>query len=186
MLTLYHDYTSPASAVAVARVARLQAEGVAIRVVGTEAFGLDATLPVTLDLIEELRRVGPLAEAEGVALHRPTIVPPTASAHLVEDVAAAEGEAHAWRTRCYAAYWRDGRDISDPNVLAALATEVGLSHDRVVDVLADRLALLALRQRFAGHRREGIGGVPLLSYGGTLVPGLIDAADMRALAELTG
>ena len=51
-------------------------------------------------------------------------------------------------------------------------------------MLGDRVALLALRQRFAGHRRDGIGGVPTISFDRTLIPGLLDEADLRALADL--
>jgi len=47
-LTLFHDYTSPGSAVAVLRLQRLADEGLAVAFEGFEAIGLDTTLPVTL------------------------------------------------------------------------------------------------------------------------------------------
>lgn len=184
MLTLFHDYTSPASAVAVARLRRLADDGVRSQIVGTEVLALDTTLPVTLDVLAELDAVQPAAGAEGLVLRRPPGLPPTASAHLIEDLAAAQGAADAWRERCYRALWTDGRNIADAATLVALAGEVGLTADAVTSALDDRVALLAIRRRFAGHRRDGIGGVPTISYDRTLVPGLLDDDDLRALAHL--
>jgi hypothetical protein len=107
MMILFHDYTSPASAVAVARVQRVIDEGMSARIVGTEAVGVDATLPVTVDLLAELDRVADAAAGEGIELGRPALVPPTVSAHLIEDVAREHGLDAVWRRRCYRAYWRD-------------------------------------------------------------------------------
>lgn len=184
MLVLFHDYTSPASAVAVARVTRLIADGMPARIEGTEALGVEATLPVTLDLLAELDTVAAQARAEGVVLRRPDGLPPTAAAHLVEDLAREADRADAWRSRCYRALWTDGEDIADPNVLRRLAGDVGLPVDQVAHRVADRMALLEIRQRFAGHRRDGVGGVPTIAYDRTLVPGLLEEADLRALAAL--
>lgn len=184
MLVLFHDYTSPASAVAVARVTRLVSDGVPARIEGTEVLGVQATLPVTLDLLAELDAVAVQAREEGVVLRRPDGLPPTAAAHLVEDLAAELGRADAWRARCYRAFWAEGADIAAHQVLARLAGEVGLPVDEVTRRTGDRMALLEIRQRFAGHRRDGVGGVPTISYDRTLVPGLLDEADLRALAAL--
>ena len=184
MLVLFHDYTSPGSAVAVARVTRLIADGLRARIEGTEVLGVEATLPVTLDLLAELDAVAAQARAEGVVLRRPDAVPPTAPAHLVEDLAGDIARADAWRARCYRAFWTDGEDIADPGVLRRLAADVGLPVDEVSRRVGDRMALLEIRQRFAGHRRDGVGGVPTIAYDRTLVPGLLDEADLRALAAL--
>lgn len=184
MLVLFHDYTSPASAVAVARVERLIADGVRVEIVGTDVLGLQTTLPVTVQVLAEWEAVADAAAAEGIALRRPTRLPPTASAHLLADLAHEHGRGTDWRRACYRAVWSDGADIADLGVLRALADGVGLPRATVDDLLGDRIALLAIRRRFAGHRRDGIGGVPMISYDRTLVPGLLDEPDLRALAAL--
>lgn len=181
MLTLYHDYTSPASAVAVARLQRLIDAGARAEIIGHEAVGLATALPVTLDLLAELDAVADTAAAEGLTLRRPTVMPPTAAAHLIEDIARSIDRAAVWRRRCYDAYWSAGVDIAAPAQLERLAAEVGLDARDVTDALDDRVALAAIRRRFAGHRRNGIGGVPVISYDGTLVPGLLDIDDLRTL-----
>lgn len=184
MLVLFHDYTSPASAVAVARVTRLIAEGVPARIEGTEVLGVEATLPVTVDLLAELDAVAAQARAEGVVLRRPAGLPPTSAAHLVEDLATELDRADAWRARCYRAFWADGENISDHGVLRRLANDVGLPAEDAARRVGDRVALLEIRRRFAGHRSDGVGGVPTISYDRTLIPGLLDEADLRALAAL--
>lgn len=184
MLTLFHDYTSPASAVAVARLQRLIDGGASAAILGTEAIGVATVLPVTLDLLAELEAVAAAAAAEGLGLRRPPNIPPTAAAHLVEDVAGRYGLAAVWRRRCYDAYWTHGTDIAAPDVLRTLASEVGLPADEVARTLDDRVALAAIRRRFADHRRNGIGGVPTISYDGTLVPGLLDVDVLQTLTAL--
>lgn len=185
MLVLYHDYTSAASAVAVARLQRLMRDGVTAHVRGTEVFGIDATLPVTLDMLADLDAVAADAAAEGVVLRRPPAVPPTTLAHVVERVAVAHDVDMAWRERCYRAYWSEGADISDAGVLRRLADDVGMPGDAVDHALGDRVALLEVRQRSVADRGDGIGGVPTIAYDRTLVPGLLPESDLRTLAALS-
>ncbi|WP_165491852.1 DsbA family oxidoreductase [Egibacter rhizosphaerae] len=182
MITLYHDYTSPTSAVAVARAHRLAAEGLPIQLVGFEAIGVDMTLPVTVDVLGELDAVSEAARAEGLALSRPDTLPVTGLAHVAEDVAQAAGRGDAWRAAAYRAYWEQAADLADRSVLLTLAAEIGLDTERTTAALDDRLALAAVRQRTGELRREGIGGVPTLLAHRTLVPGLLPEDDLRALA----
>lgn len=184
MLLLYHDYTSPASAVAVARLQRLMRDGLPAAIRGTEVFGVDAILPVSLDLLAALDTVADEAAAEGVELRRPPGIPPTALAHVVEDVARAAGGDMRWRELCYQAYWRDGRNLSDPAVLRAVAADAGLPAADVTRALDDRLALLEVRQRSVADRSDGVGGVPTIRYDRSLVPGLLPESDLRMLAAL--
>jgi predicted DsbA family dithiol-disulfide isomerase len=184
MIVLFHDYTSPASAVAVARLQRLIAEGAVAEIRGTEVSGIDAVLPVTVDLLAELEAVASAATAEGLTLRRPALLPPTGLAHVVEDVAVAHGRGQAWREHCYRGYWAEGRNIADPAMLERLAQDAELPAEQVASALNDRLALLTVRRRSAGYRHEGIGGVPTISYNRTLVPGLLAEDDLRTLAAL--
>ena len=206
MITLFHDVTSPASAVAVARADRLARDGVAIECVGFEAIGVDVDLPVTIDVLAELDVVADAAAAEGVVLHAPTRLPPTGLVHVVSarleavgaeagdegpsatalagDHADPSGAAVAWRGATYAAFWRDGADVGDPGALTALAGDAGLDADAAAALLADRLALAALRRATTERRRDGVGGVPTLLAQRTLVPGLLDDDTLRSLAAL--
>lgn len=182
MLTLTHDVTSPASALAVARLDRLAVDGLPVRFRGIDVLGVDATLPVTLDVLAELERVAPRAASLGVTLLRPTRRPSTARVHLVADLAEEAGRGRAWRSTTYAAYWRDDADLADPEVVVRLADEVGLDTDSVAAAVTDEAAVAAVRRRTNSARSEGIGGVPVLVAHGTLVSPDLDEDALWALA----
>ena len=182
MLTLFHDVTSPAAAVAVARLERLAAEGVPVAFTGIEAIGIDLRLPVTADVLAELDAVADDAAAEGLRLRRPQVLPPTGLVHVLSEAAEGIGRSTELRAAAYAAYWQDGRDLADREVLTDLAVSVGLDRSAAQAALGDRLALAAVRRRTAELRAEGVGGVPTLLAHRTLVPGLLPDDDLRALA----
>lgn len=181
MLLLTHDYTSPASAIAVARFHRLEAAGLRVRFRGVDVLGLDATLPVTLDVLAELEQVAPQAAEFGIVLQRPTRRPSTARAHVVTDLAEQQGVATAWRRSLYAAYWSRDVDLADPALLGELASEVGLDPDAAVAAATDDRAVAAVRRRTQQLRGEGIGGVPVLTAHGTHVSPALSDDDLWAL-----
>lgn len=182
MLTLYHDYTSPASAVAALRLQRLADAGVPVTFTGFEAVGVDANLPVTLDVSAAVEELAGAAAREGCRLRRPPSLPPTARAHVVGQLAESAGLGASWRAACYRAFWEDGADIAERTVLEGLAARAGLDTTSVAERLGDRTAVTAFRRSLASHRRLGVGGVPVLLAHGTLVPALLPEVDLRALA----
>ncbi|HWB72435.1 MAG TPA: DsbA family protein [Egibacteraceae bacterium] len=184
MLTLFHDYTSPASAVAAFRVQRLADEGLAVRFEGFEAVGVDATLTVTAGVLAAVDELAAAARAEKLSLLPPAALPPTALAHLLGELAAQRGLGASWRQTCYRAYWERGLDIGNRHVLVGLAGLAGMDEGETRALLADAGRLSALRRRMAGFRRDGVGGVPMILAQGTLVPGLLPEDDLRLLAEL--
>lgn len=183
MLVLHHDVTSPASALAVARLQGLADQGLPVRFNGIDVLGLDATLPVTLDVLAELERLAPRAADLGVVLRRPSRRPPTAGVHLLADLAERVDLGAAWRTATYAAYWGADADIGDHAVLVALAGEAGLDPDAAAALLGDRGALAAVRRRAGALRGDGVGGVPVLEAHGTLLPADLPDDDLRELAR---
>lgn len=184
MLVCFHDYTSPASAVAVLRLQRLADEGLAVAFEGFEVLGLDAALPVTLEVLEQLERHRAEAAELGLQLTRPSVQPPTISAHVVGDLAERAGLGAAWRLAAYRAFWEDGADLGAPDELVRLAVAAGLDADEVRAALADRALRVETRRRMIARRSEGVGGVPVLNVNGAYVSALLPADDLRALAEL--
>lgn len=184
MLTLFHDYTEPASVVAAARLDRLIGEGVAAEIVGFEAIGVDLRLPVSTDVAASAQEVAGVADAEGVTLRLPPFLPPTGLAHVVGDVADRGGRGAAWRRAVHAALWERGEAIDEPTVLRDLADEAGLDPSAVAAALDDPGQLAARRRRSGRFRRDGVGGVPTILAQRTLVPGLLADDDVRALAAL--
>lgn len=184
MLTLFHDYTSPASAVAVLRVHQLLDEGLDIGFAGFESIGVDAPIPVTLDVLAQLDQHRDEAAALGLQLQRPDRLPPTVRAHLAEDYAAEHGRDRTWREAAYRAFWERGADLADVDVLCDIAAEVGLVPARLAVALIDRTAAVTFRREVHAARSAGVGGVPTIEANGTLLPGLTPLVDLRMLAKL--
>ena len=183
MLTLFHDYTSPASALAVRRVQRLADEGVPVEFVGFEVLALDAALPPSLDVLASLNSLAADADAEGIVLRRPKLLPPTAPAHAVGTIAEAHDLGASWREQCYTAMWADGLDISNTDILVQLANNAGLPVDETATALANSTFIASVRRAAGRHRRNGVGGVPTILYQRTLVPGLLSDAQLREMAQ---
>jgi predicted DsbA family dithiol-disulfide isomerase len=176
---------SAPAAVAVLRLQRLAAEGMAVAFAGIDVLGLELTIPATLDQLEGVEAARAAAEVLGLDLHRPTRRPPTLPAHLVGEVAAEHGVGASWRETCLRAYWERGADLADEAVLRELARTVGAPADAVDAALADRDRRRQLRQRMLVARSRGVGDVPVLEVaGGTFVPADLPEADLRQLAAL--
>lgn len=184
MITLFHDYISPASAVAVLRVHTLVAEGVPVDVVGFQPLPLEVAIPPTLAVMEELERHADDAAALGLTLGRPRRLPPTTGAHLVERLAGDRDAAVRFRAAAYRALWEDGADLAAPDVLVALATQAGLDGDLTRTRVQDRVEMARIKQQLAGARSVHVGGVPALDVDGTLVSAFLPLEDLRQLAAL--
>ena len=125
-LVIYGDFNCPFSALASERAARAHAAGIAS--VEWRAVQHLPDLPpdgepvdgeLADDLAEELDRIGGLLlDGEPFPAGVPAIRPNTAAA-TAAFATAADGQ-EALRRQLFRTYWFDGRDISDPDVLAGL------------------------------------------------------------------
>jgi predicted DsbA family dithiol-disulfide isomerase len=184
VLTLHFDYTSPAAVHALLRLQALADRGARVEFVGIDALGLQTTIPVTLDQLEELDRHGPQVRTLGLELRRPRVRPPTLGAHLLAGLAATHDLGAAWRRAVLDAYWGRGLDIGSDEVLVDLAAGIGLPAAEAAQWLGDRPRRAALWRTMATERGRGVGGVPVLEFEGTLVPADLDDEDLARLASL--
>ena len=83
------------------------------------------------------------------------------------------------------AYWRDGRDIADPDVLAAVGEDVGVSGTEVRDAVADERLAAELEDRFDRAQQQGISGIPTFVYGDHAARGAVPPAHLERLVEGT-
>lgn len=181
MLILFHDFTSPASAVAALRLQRLADEGLPVAFEGFDANSVDGTLPLPVNVTVAIDELMPTAAQEGLLLKRPSALPPTARAHAIGDHADASGLGASWRHVCYHAFWEEHADIGNPAVLIGLAERAGLDRGETMAVLSDPAAVVMVRRRSGARRREGVGGVPTILAHHTLVAGLLPEEDLRGL-----
>lgn len=114
-------------------------------------------VPQRPDRAEGARR---LFERYDLVYNPPSIVPNTMQALRLTELARERGLHPAMHDRVMDAYWAEGRQIGDADVLREIAREVGLNPGEVDDVLAGD----AFRDRVQGLTAEahsiGVNGVP--------------------------
>ena len=104
----------------------------------------------------------------GLALNLSGIVrqPNTLRAHALLEAAAQAGCQGAVAEALFAAYFVEGRDLTDDAVLAQLAAEAGLPRERAEAALADPEAHRRVAEADEQAREAGIGGVPFFIVNG--------------------
>jgi predicted DsbA family dithiol-disulfide isomerase len=88
----------------------------------------------------------------------PDVVPNSMKALRLTEHARAQGLHQPFHDRLMAAYWAEAQDIGDPDVLRALAAEVGL--DGADEVLATGAHADAVQQATAQAHSIGISAIP--------------------------
>lgn len=88
------------------------------------------------------------------------VTPNTIDAHRLIHWAGLEGKQNAIVTRLFQAYFRDGRNIGDPQVLVEIAAKTGMDATMVARLLASDADRAEIEQRDAHARERGVRGVP--------------------------
>ena len=83
----------------------------------------------------------------------------------------------------FEALWQDGEDIGDPDVLAALAADVGLDPDEIRDAIEDDDLRDDLTDRFDTAYQQGITGVPTFIYDGYAARGAVPPEQLQQLVD---
>lgn len=90
----------------------------------------------------------------------------TLDAHRLIHFAAERDKASEMKERLLSAYMTEGRAISDPDVLADLAEEIGLDRETVEIMLSGDDYVEAVRRDEATANQVGVRGVPFFLVGG--------------------
>ena len=90
----------------------------------------------------------------------------TFKAHQLLDWAEAARLQHPLKLALFQAYFTDGRDVSDPEVLTEIATSAGLDGDAAREVLETGSHAAETRQRLNFWTQNGITGVPTMVFAG--------------------
>ncbi len=81
------------------------------------------------------------------------------------------------------ALWEDGRDIGDRDVLAKIATAVGLDSGVVETAVTDNSLRAEVHDRFQAAKRAGVTGVPTFAYEGAAARGAVPPEHIQRLVE---
>lgn len=111
------------------------------------------------------RAVRPMAEERGVDLRRPPVQPRSRRALETAVFARERGAFGPVHRGLFRAFFREGRDLSEPDVLADVVERAGLDADELAEALAeDRHTEEVLRDQVEA-RELGVDGVPALFVG---------------------
>jgi predicted DsbA family dithiol-disulfide isomerase len=179
-LTLYHDFASVYSRIALAVATRVAAAtGLTLETVPFERFP-EPGPPPTADKAfrSELAAAADMARGLGLEMRLPPFVPRTRKAHEAVAHAHTHGAAVAMAEQVYDGFWRRGLDIARLDVLAELGAEAGLDGGVLhvalgVDTHAPDVARA---QTQAEH--DGIDGVPTFRVGQARAVGLMPASEL--------
>jgi predicted DsbA family dithiol-disulfide isomerase len=116
-------------------------------------------------------RIEAAAAEAGLDLHFDRIArtPNTLDAHRLMRWAGAEGVQTPLVGQLFRRYFREGEDISDPDVLAAAATAAGMDEPLVRRLLASDADVEEIRAEDAAFREMGVTGVPTFILGNRYV-----------------
>jgi len=113
----------------------------------------------------------------------------TYNSRLAQEVgkwADAEGHGDAFHEAMFHAYFVDGRNIADMDILAQIAASVGLSADTARAVMAERRFRAAVDADWQRSRDFGITGVPTFVANGRGVVGAQPYETLERLVVLAG
>ena len=123
---------------------------------------LEAKFGGKMNAARAYARVEQAAEAAGVVIdfEKMPRMPNTLNAHRLIHWAGLERKQTAAMSALFRAYFRDGRDIGDADVLAEIGGGIGMDRAAVARLLASDADLQPIRAREAHARGRGIGAVP--------------------------
>ena len=121
----------------------------------TKFGGQDAAVQAYLPVSEHAERAG-----LNLKLDQIPRTPNTLDAHRLIHWAGLEGRQTPTALALFRAYFQDGRDIGDPEVLADIAHAVGFEDGVVARLLASDADRDDIRKRDAHSRQRGVSAVP--------------------------
>jgi predicted DsbA family dithiol-disulfide isomerase len=105
------------------------------------------------------------AKQLGITLVERDWIPSSRRAHESTEYARAEGKLAAFHAGVLRAYWTEGKDLHDWDVLRAVATAAGLDGAAMQQAVESGQMKPVLEKRLAAARELGIHAVPLFVVG---------------------
>jgi predicted DsbA family dithiol-disulfide isomerase len=106
--------------------------------------------------------VYPMAEQRGMTLRLPPVQPYSRKAHEAAESARDQGLLDEMNRALFKAFFEDGRDLADLDVLTDIGQSVGLDGTALRDALDDGRYIQNVEQDERVAREVGISGVPAL------------------------
>lgn len=130
-------------------------DGVDKRAYLADKFGEAQLTQVHLRLKEMSRAAGAEIDPD-----TPKRIPNTLDAHRLIHWAGLEGRQNAIVAGLFRGYWKEGRDIGNPGVLADIAASAGMDRAMIARLLDSEADADDIRARDEDARRKGVNSVP--------------------------
>ena len=127
------------------------------------------------------QRIATMADEIGLEMRPPATLTNSYNALAACEYAIASGKGEEFEERVYRAYFHDGTNIGDVEVLKTLATEVGLDATQVADTIASPQMQLKLKNNALVAHQHGVSGVPTFFIGNYPLVGAQSADTMRKI-----
>ena len=111
------------------------------------------------------------AREAGLTMRRAPVSPSTWLAHEATEFAKEQGSQVALHKALYTAYWADGKNIGDMQVLLELAQQAGLDASAMEQALKEQRHKTQVWQQFEEAQSLGVNGVPAFVVGRYLFTG---------------
>lgn len=205
-ITYWSDYACPYCYIGETRLKKaLRQLGIESTPLYMKAFQLDPNAPVrceddtvsryakkygqTMEQAENsVQHISQLGEAEGLPFHyADTKFTNTMDAHRLTKFAQTKGDAaltENLQNLLFEAYFGDGRELADHNVLMDAALQAGLQEDEIRSLLESDAFFNEVRQDEYEASAHGVRGVPYFVIDGSLaVPGAISTEEFVKVLE---
>jgi predicted DsbA family dithiol-disulfide isomerase len=127
------------------------------------------------------QRIATMADEIGLEMRPPSTLTNSYNALAACEYAIASGKGEEFEERVYRAYFYDGANIGDVEVLKSLASEVGLDAPQVTDTIASPQMQLKLKNNALVAHQHGVSGVPTFFIGNYPLVGAQSADTMRKI-----
>jgi predicted DsbA family dithiol-disulfide isomerase len=129
------------------------------------------------------QRITAMADAVGFEIKPPALITNSRAALAATEFARESGHDEVLEERIYRAYFNDGENIGDANVVARLAGEVGLNASEVTDAIKSPKYEMRLKNNSLAANQRGVSGVPTFFIGEYPLVGAQSLDAMRAILK---
>ena len=126
-------------------------------------------------------RISSMATEAGITMRPPSVLTNSHNALAATECAIAAGKGEVSEQRVYRAYFEEGSNIGDVEILKKLATDVGLDADQVAEAIASPEVQLRLKHNAILAHQHGVSGVPTFFIGSYPLVGAQSEATMRKI-----
>ena len=123
------------------------------------------------------------AKGVGLTMKRPQWSPNTMLVHEATAYAKEQGKDDKFHHVAAAAYWENGTDIADLDVVKGFAEECGLSWSELAPLLESHHYQDQVTQNYEAAKSLGVGGTPSYMIAGELLKGDVSLEELQTAVD---